>query len=104
MENVIDSRGRAGADAFDAAAIVEWMERAYGVASAPSSRYREELALTVQNHYSSIVNRLRSSGAMQTALNMHLAAMQSLRDTDDPAFITVGREPDVTILRRLIRG
>ena len=104
VENVIDSRGRAGADAFDAAAIVEWMERAYGVASAPSSRYREELALTVQNHYSSIVNRLRSSGAMQTALNMHLAAMQSLRDTDDPAFITVGREPDVTILRRLIRG
>ena len=104
VENVQDFHGRAGAEALDYREIVAWMEKAYGVQFAPSPRYRDQLALAVQNQYSSIVNRPRNSGGRFNSLNIHLAAMQSLRDTDDPAYIRVGQEQDVAILRRILHG
>jgi len=84
--------------------IVPWMERAYGADRAPSDRYRGQLEVTVQNRYSSVINQPRSYGGRPQALNIYLGSMQSLRDTDDPAFITVTRPDQAAILRRLLRG
>lgn len=104
VEQVQDNYGRVGAEALESGRIVAWMEDAYGGAHAPSERYRDQVATTVQNQYSSIVNRPRIAGTKPHNLNTYLAAMQSLRDTDDPASIRVGQDPDATILKRLLRA
>lgn len=84
--------------------VVGWAEQAYGADRAPSERYRERLRVTVQNRYSSVINQPRVHGGQPSNLNMYLGAMQSLRDTDDPAFITVNRPAQRAVLRRLTRG
>jgi hypothetical protein len=84
--------------------VVHWLERAYGVDRAPSSeRYRERLKVMAQNRYSLVINQPRMQGEWHS-LNTFLGAMQSLRDTDDPASIAVVRPREAAVLRRLIRG
>lgn len=98
-------------DAFDSqhpsvsmASIVEWLDEAYGVDHAPSpDRYRTQVELAAENRYSLVVNYPRVRGD-RNPLNTHLEAMQSLRDTDDPAFIRVLQPQEVAALRRLIHG
>jgi hypothetical protein len=104
VENVQDSYGRAGAQALEDAAIVAWMNRAYGTDAAPSPRYRERLLTRVRNAFSSIVNLQRRQGGIPRSLNIHLGAMRSLRDVDDPAFIETTDPVDLAILKRLING
>ncbi len=104
VENVQDSYGRAGAQSLEDAAIVAWMSRAYGTDAAPSPRYRERLLTRVRNAFSSIVNLQRRQGGLPRWLNMHLGAMRSLRDVDDPAFVETTEPVDLAILRRLING
>lgn len=98
-------------DAYDAGLapvlmdrVVHWLELAYGSDLAPSDRYRERLRLAAQNAYSLIINQPRVRGGRPRYLNIHLGAMQSLRDTDDPAFIVVNRPDEAAALRRLTRG
>jgi hypothetical protein len=104
VENVQDSYGRAGAQSLEDAAILDWMDRAYGTDAAPSPRYRERLVTRVRNAFSSIVNMQRRQGGMPRSLNIHLGAMRSLRDVDDPAFIETTDPVDQAILQRLING
>jgi hypothetical protein len=102
VEQVQDAHA-AGAPPLLMDAVVTWTERAYGADRAPSTRYVEQLRVAVQNRYSSVINQPRARGGQPRNLNIHLGAMQSLRDTDDPAFITVSAS-EAVILRRLIRG
>lgn len=83
--------------------VEQWAERAYGVDRAPSARYADALRLTIQNRYSTIINRPRVRGGRPEALNIYLGPMRSLRDTDDPASINL-LPSDAPILRRLTRG
>jgi hypothetical protein len=81
------------------------MARAYGSQSAPSAeRYRKRLSLKTRNAFSSIVNADRKRGGPPEALNIHLGSMNSLRDVDDPAFITPATREEARALRRLIKG
>lgn len=94
----------AGLTAFLTEDVVHWLEQAYSIDNAPySERYRDQLQVTAQNRYSAVINQPRVQGEWHN-LNTFLGAMQSLRDTDDPAFITVLRPREVAVLRRLIRG
>lgn len=100
VEQIQDAQG---AEALLMSSVVAWAERAYGSERAPSTRYREQLHVAIQNRYSSVINQPRIHGARQRSLNTHLGAMQSLRDTDDPALITL-RPGDAPALRRLTGG
>lgn len=104
VENVQDSYGTAGADCLNDQAIITWMNRAYGIDFAPSQVYRDRLVTRVRNAFSSIVNLPRRQGGRPRLLNMHLGAMRSLRDVDDPAFIVAGDQTDQSILKRFING
>lgn len=94
----------AGLPAFLMENVVHWLEQAYNTDNAPSSeRYHDQLQVAAQNRYSSVINQPRVQGEWHN-LNTFLGAMQSLRDTDDPAFIIVGRPREAAVLRRLGRG
>lgn len=85
-------------------AVAAWMTKAYRADHAPSGgRYRERIRLFTQRLYSTITNPGRVHGVRPQSLQKVLGAMQSLRDTDDPAYIEV-RQEDVTAMRRVIRG
>lgn len=103
VEQVQDAHA-AGFSPLQMDSVVDWIEQAYGADRAPSERYREQLRVAVQNRYSFVINRSRVRGGQPQNLGIHLGAMQSLRDTDDPAFITANRPNEAAILRRLIRG
>lgn len=104
VENVQDSYGKAGAECLNLDALVAWMSNAYGTDVAPSPLYRERLATRTRNTFSSIVNLPRRQGGMPRALNIHLGAMRSLRDVDDPAYIEASDPTDQAILKRFING
>lgn len=103
VEAVRDSQGSANAAALSQDAIVDWMVKAYGCEHAPSPQYREKLIRGVKNAFSSIVNLPPQRGRFH-ALNMHLEAMNSLRDVDEPAFVRVDNSEEAKALRRLIDG
>jgi hypothetical protein len=103
VEAVRDSQGDSNADALSQNAIVDWMLDAYGCQYAPSPQYRERLIRDVKNKYSSVVN-MPKQGVKTHALNMHLEAMNSLRDVDEPAFIRMANSDEVKALKRLIDG
>ena len=98
------SQGQRNAAALDESAVVGWMERAYGVAHAPSPRYAERLRIIVKNRYATIVNALVTSSSKPETLGIYLAAMPSLRDVDAPATIRVGAPDEVAILRSFIHA
>jgi Helicase conserved C-terminal domain len=102
VEAVRDSQGDANGDVLTQDAIVRWMLDAYGCQFAPSNQYREQLERSVKNAYSSVINVPPQRGRPKQ-LNMHLEAMNSLRDVDDPAFIRVVAD-EAKALRRLIDG
>ena len=103
VEAVRESQGDANAGALSQDEIVKWMEGAYGCEHAPSPQYREKLIRGVKNAFSSIVNVPKQRGPYHP-LNMHLEAMNSLRDVDEPAFIRVGNSEEAKALKRLING
>jgi hypothetical protein len=104
VENVQDNYGRADAECLNLEVLVEWMTNAYGTENAPSPVYRERLVTRARNAFSSVVNLPRPQGGRPRALNMHLGAMRSLRDVDDPAYIEAADSTDQTILKRFING
>jgi hypothetical protein len=105
VEQVQDVYSSAGGDALSADKIVDWMAKAYGCESAPSgARYRARLSVRTKNAFASIVNAVRRHSGPPQALNMHLGSMNSLRDVDDPAFISPATREDARALRRLIKG
>ena len=103
VEAVRDSQGDANGDALTQDAIVKWMLDAYGCEFAPSAQYREQLERAVKNAYSSVVNVPPQRGKFKP-LNIHLEAMNSLRDVDEPAFIRVANSDEAKALKRLIDG
>ena len=104
VEAVRDAHGDANASSLSQDEIVKWMVTAYGCDAAPSpERYREKLVLEVKNKFSSIVNMPKQRGQVHP-LNIHLEAMNSLRDVDEPAYIRVGNSEEAKALRRLING
>jgi hypothetical protein len=105
VEHVQDAYAAFVGDVLSADTIVDWMARAYGSVEAPSpDRYRNRLSLRTRNAFSSIVNAVRKRGGMPQALNMHLGAMNSLRDVDDAAEITAATKEEARALRRFIKG
>jgi len=104
VENVQDSYGKVGAECLNPDALVAWMSNAYVTEFAPSPLYRERLVTRTRNAFSSIVNLPRRQGGMPRALNIHLGAMRSLRDVDDPAYIEATDPTDQAILKRFING
>lgn len=105
VEHVQDAYNAFLGDVLSADTIVDWMARAYGCAEAPSpDRYRNRLSLRTRNAFSSIVNAVRRRGSPPQALNMHLGAMNSLRDVDDAAEITAATKEEARALRRFIKG
>jgi Helicase conserved C-terminal domain len=103
VEAVRDAQGDRNAGALSQDAIVDWIVKAYGCEYAPSAKYQERLTLSVKNHFSSIVNMPPQRGKPH-ALNMHLESMNSLRDVDEPAFISIGSSDEAKALKRLIDG
>lgn len=104
VEDVQDNYGKAGAECLNDDAVIAWMNRAYGTELAPSHLYRDRLVTRARNAFSSIVNLSRRQGGRPRLLNMHLGAMRSLRDVDDPAFIIPADATDQAILKRFING
>ena len=103
VEDVQNSYGRPGADALTEAEIVGWMEKAYGTEYA-GDRYKERVRTYALNSFSSVVNTPQKAARRPRLLNMHLSAMRSLRDVDEPAFITVEGDAERAIVKRLIHG
>jgi hypothetical protein len=103
VEAVRDAQGDRNAEALSQDAIVEWMVKAYGCEYAPSAKYQERLTLGVKNHFSSIVNMPPQRGKPH-ALNIHLESMNSLRDVDEPAYISIANSDEAKALKRLIDG
>jgi hypothetical protein len=103
VEAVRDSQGDANGEALTQDAVVKWMLDAYGCEFAPSPQYREQLERAVKNAYSSVVNVPAQRGRFKP-LNMHLEAMNSLRDVDEPAFIRIANSDEAKALKRLIDG
>jgi len=103
VEAVRESQGDVNAGALSQDEIVNWMVGAYGCEHAPSPQYREKLIRAVKNAFSSIVNMPKQRGPVH-ALNIHLEAMNSLRDVDEPAYIRVGNSDEAKALKRLING
>jgi hypothetical protein len=103
VEAVRDSQGDVNAAALFQDEIVQWMVGAYGCEHAPSPQYREKLVRSVKNAFSSIVNMPKQRGPYHP-LNMHLEAMNSLRDVDEPAYIRIGTSDEAKALKRLIDG
>jgi len=105
VEHVQDAYAAFVGDVLSAGTIVDWMARAYGCVEAPSpDRYRNRLSLRTRNAFSSIVNAVRRRGGLPQGLNMHLGAMNSLRDVDDAAEITAATKEEARALRRFIKG
>jgi len=104
VENVQDNFGSVGAECLNPDALVDWMSHAYGTENAPSPLYRERLMTRTRNAFSSIVNLPRRQGGMPRLLNIHLGAMRSLRDVDEPAYIEAADPTDQAILKRFING
>jgi len=104
VEKVQQEYGRPGAESLNEASLSDWMKVSYGAALAPSGRYTERLIAQTRNKYREVVNSPTHLGGRPRSLGMHLGSMTSLRDVDDPAFISIDRDEDEAILRKLTRG
>lgn len=102
VENVRDAQGSTNATSLSQDRIVDWIREAYGAKYA-SPRYKDRLTVWVKNLFSSIVNAPKQRGR-SPGINIHLGAMNSLRDVDEPAFIRVTNPVELKRLRRLIDG
>lgn len=85
--------------------ILNWMTSAFGVSKAPDPEgYGAHLRTVVANLYNLILNTQEVfGGGKESNLNIKLAAMRSLRDTDDPAYIQVEASRD-SKAEQVIRG
>jgi hypothetical protein len=84
---------------------VAWLLAAIGADDAPSpSQYRRVADGVVRNLYARIIDSPPTHEARERLLNAYLDAMRSLRDVDEPAFISTEGQADGAILRRLIRA
>ena len=105
VEDVLARRGVTNSEVLDDEQVVVWMRQALGAEQADSSgRYADQLEIVARNRYASIVNSRPRSGQRPTGLNVHLEAMRSLRDVDDPAWIEVESQQDQDIMRGLCGG
>jgi hypothetical protein len=105
VEGVLKQHARSGAEALNEKEILEWVESSYGANSAPSAaRYKERLQTWLSNFYRLILNAPEYRGGKPKGLGMHLGAMQSLRDVDEPAEVRPARKTDADMIRRLTNG
>jgi hypothetical protein len=102
VEAIRDVQGAPNAQSLSQDRIVDWMLGAYGATFA-SARYTDRLTVGVKNAFSSIVNVPKQHGPPH-GINIHLGAMNSLRDVDEPGYIRVSNSAEVRRLRRLIDG
>jgi len=102
VEAIRDAQGSPNAQSLSQDRIVDWMCEAYGATFA-SARYKDRLTVGVKNAFSSIVNVPKQHGPPH-GINIHLGAMNSLRDVDEPGYIRVSNSAEVRRLRRLIDG
>jgi hypothetical protein len=104
VEHVQRVYGKGEAEALNDAAIIAWLEQAYGIGKGSPQHYSQRLTTISRNQYASVVNTLPFSGGRPHPLNTHLGAMRSLRDVDEPASIQIQRPEDQVILRRFTNG
>jgi Helicase conserved C-terminal domain len=105
VEKVQRAVGAKGAEALLAENVVAWLLAAIGAEDAPSpSQYRRVADGVVRNLYARIIDGPPTHEARERLLNAYLDAMRSLRDVDEPAFISTDGQADGAILRRLIRA
>lgn len=85
--------------------ILSWMNSAFGVDKAPDPEgYGTHLRTVIANLYNLILNTQEVyGGGKESNLNIKLAAMRSLRDTDDPAYVQVEGSRD-SKAEQVIRG
>ena len=103
VESIHQVYGRPGAECLNEQELTTWMLDAYGATHSPSPRYSEVLRTRVRNAFSFIVNTPARQGKPR-ALNIHLHAMRSLRDIDDPARVEINDPTEVGVLKRFING
>lgn len=91
VESVNRYFGGRTAEALNEAELLTWMEAAFGVSHAPApDLYSAAVRQRAANLYSLVISApAQSQGGRPRLLAKHLGAMRSLRDVDDPAFISV---------------
>lgn len=103
IRKVLRALGEADAECLTPSAIQAWMRAAFGVEHAPYERYAGELERIVGNRYAQIIAAAPEQLQGQDRIAQVLDSMRSLRDIDDPAFISA-RDLDATLLRSLLRS
>jgi hypothetical protein len=100
VSHVKELFGMRGAECLNEDAVVEWVVRALGVQSPTCPPQFAETARRLAARFYGQVTGC-SPDHDREPLNSFLNAMRSLRDVDDPGWITVRREADVEILSSL---
>jgi hypothetical protein len=96
-EQVVAEIGKAGAEVLQEDSVVEWCQEALGADHAPVQNFMRTLRERVENEYSAVVNTQSVPGQRPHNVSTVLNPMRSLRDTDDPGFISL----DVAGTRKL---
>ena len=105
VEKVVRAIGASGASPLLADQVVEWLLTAIGAEQAPSPvQYRKFADAVARNLYARIVDGPPTHEVRERLLNIYLDTMRSLRDVDDPGYISSESHSDRTILRMLIRA
>jgi hypothetical protein len=103
LRRVQQALGEENAACLNPTAVLAWMRAAFGADQAPYERYGRELERIVRNRYAQIIDAAPDQLQGWDGIIKVLEPMQSLRDVDDPAFISV-RNVDATLLRSLLRS
>lgn len=105
VEKVIRAVGSRDANPLLADQVAQWLLDALGSDEAPSpTQYRKYADGVARNLYARIIDSPPSHETRERLLNSFLEAMRSLRDVDDPAYISAEGQNEAAILRMLIRA
>ncbi len=105
VEKVVRAVGASGTSPLLADFVAEWLLSSLGADDAPSpAQYRKYADGVARNLYARIIDSPPSHEGRERLLNTYLDAMRSLRDVDDPAYISTEGQNDGAILRMLIRA
>ncbi len=104
VERVQQVYGSPGTESMTQEALLDWVSRAYVTKRAPAvEQYSARVRRRAGNIYSSVINAPPSMpGSPVRPLAKHLGAMRSLRDVDDPAFISLEGDANREALKALL--